>query len=132
MWINDDESGQFHITAGGNPFDLLPRYLWFSGPMTFGETFSVTFKSPGDVGYFCSNHPLNKFGNILVGGTGVQIAFTPRDIGNVRDEFDLPSITSHNNTSSTTSFLRLKPPVGWRSTSPQRSSLFRATRYRER
>jgi plastocyanin len=39
---------------------------WDSGPMLDGQTFTVTFSTPGTYAYFCANHPLFMAGTITV------------------------------------------------------------------
>ncbi len=79
-WTND---AQFtpHTTTDGGPFDPFPGSIWDSGLMNPGSTFSFVFDSRGEFDYFCTIHPLQMFGEVIVGGEGVQVAAIPDDIG---------------------------------------------------
>lgn len=69
-----------HTTTSGGPFDPVPGSVWDSGFMSAGDTYSFVFDSVEEYDYFCEIHPLTMFGQIIVGGTGVQVAMAPDDI----------------------------------------------------
>ena len=69
-----------HTTTSGGPFDPVPGLIWDSGFISPGDTFSFIFNSADEFDYFCSIHTLLMFGQIIVGGTGVQVAMAPDDI----------------------------------------------------
>ncbi len=69
-----------HTTTSGGPFDPVPGLVWDSGFMSAGDTYSFVFDSAEEYDYFCEIHPLTMFGQVIVGGTGVQVAMAPDDI----------------------------------------------------
>jgi plastocyanin len=78
-WTNDAPIIPHTATSGG-PFDPNPGSIWDSGFMSSGDTFSFVFDSQGEFDYFCIIHPLNMFGEVIVGGEGMKVAAIPDDI----------------------------------------------------
>jgi len=78
-WTNDAAVTP-HTSTDGGPFDATPGLIWDSGLMTPGSTYSTVFDSQGEFDYFCALHPLLMFGEVIVGGTGLQVAMVPDDI----------------------------------------------------
>jgi plastocyanin len=78
-WTND--GGVIpHTTTDGGPFAPTPGQIWDSGFLSGGDTFSFVFDSAGEFDYFCTFHPLLMFGEVFVGGTGIQVGVVPDDI----------------------------------------------------
>jgi plastocyanin len=89
-WTNDD-SAVHTVTADDGSFD--------SGRLDPGETFSVTFDTPGEFAYHCGFHPRMQ-GTIVVteatepaGDSGIEVA-TPMPEGHVMAEATPPAQTT--------------------------------------
>ena len=57
-----------HTTTSGNGSTGTPDGTWDSGPMSVGDTFSVTFTTPGTYTYYCTFHWPTMTGTITVTG----------------------------------------------------------------
>jgi plastocyanin len=86
-WTNDSAAVP-HTTTSGTPWDSVPGLVWDSGLMSPGETFTFVFDSAAEYDYFCMPHSTSIFGQIIVGGSGVQVAMVPDDIRS----FALPNL----------------------------------------
>jgi|GEM_PF-2646587 len=78
-WTNNS-AFMFHTSTSGGPFDAVPGLVWDSGFISAGGTYSFVFNSAEEYDYFCEIHPFSMFGQIIFGGSGVQVAMAPDDI----------------------------------------------------
>lgn len=74
-WTNNSIAP--HTSTSGTPFDPNPGSVWDSGILMAGDDYTFTFNTAGEYDYFCAVHPMMMFGEVIVGGTGIQVAAVP-------------------------------------------------------